>query len=612
MVIKQKKLFWQIFLVHLGILLLTIILVAWYSFRTFDGFYIAETGTDLENRANLIKSAITGLLVNQQDEQLRALVVDSGRASGTRITVILPDGEVVADTYEDPAVMDNHRQRPEIDTAFSGETGQSIRFSNTLGERLLYAAIPLYGDGPVGAIPRNTGPVIGVLRLSMPVTAIDAALKDIRLKVAAGTLLAIIGAFIITFLVSKNISRPLEDMTRGAEKYARGDFSQRMLLSQKKSASKEIASLAAAMDEMAGQLDDKINTIISQRNQLEAVFSSMVEAVVAVDREERIISINTAAARMFGVDRKKSEGRLIQEVIRNVDLHKQIERILQTGDSFEDEIILDSTKNGNTYLQTNVVSLQGRDAKAQGALIVLNDVTRLRKLESMRSDFVANVSHELKTPITSIRGYVETLLDGALDDREDSEKFLEIVLRQSGQLEEIIDDLLALSRIERHSNAAEVSFESRNLRPVLQEALGMIASKAQDSGVEVILDCPDELSLKLNQTLLEQAVVNLLVNAVAYSEAGQQVVVKAAEFEESGRLLTAISVIDHGIGIGEKHLPRLFERFYRSDRARSRKAGGTGLGLAIVKHIVQAHGGRVEVQSVIGEGSTFTIVLPSI
>ena len=227
MVIKQRKLFWQIFLVHLVILLLTILLVAWYSFRTFDAFYIQETGSDLENRANLIKSSITELLVERRDRQLRSLVVDSGRASGTRITVILPDGKVVADTYEDPSLMDNHRERPEIDTAFSGSTGQSIRFSNTLGERLLYAAIPLYGASAADAAPANNGTIIAVLRLLMPVTAIDAALRDIRFKVAAGTLLAIISAFVITFLVSKNISRPLEEMTRGAEQYARGDFSQR-------------------------------------------------------------------------------------------------------------------------------------------------------------------------------------------------------------------------------------------------------------------------------------------------------------------------------------------------------------------------------------------------
>ena len=227
----------------------------------------------------------------------------------------------------------------------------------------------------------------------------------------------------------------------------------------------------------------------------------------------------------------------------------------------------------------------------------------------MRSDFVANVSHELKTPITSIRGYVETLLDGALDDREDSEQFLEIVLRQSGQLEEIIDDLLALSRIERHSNEGEVSFETKNLKPVLEEALSICAAKAEKNRVHMVLDCPDDLNLKLNQTLLEQAVVNLLINAITYSESGQEVLVRAREVEENGEHQVAISVVDHGVGIGESHLPRLFERFYRSDRARSRKAGGTGLGLAIVKHIVQAHGGKVDVKSMIGKGSTFTITL---
>jgi len=607
MVIKQRKLFWQIFLVHLLILLLTIILVAWYSFRTFDTFYIEETGSDLENRANLIKSQIVELLISNEDEQLRSLVVDSGRASGTRITVILPDGQVVADTYEDPAVMDNHRMRPEIDTAYTGTSGQSIRFSNTLGERLLYAAIPLY----TGRSSESGGTIIAVLRMSMPVTAIDAALQDIRFKVGVGTLLAILGAFVITFIVSRNISLPLEDMTRGAEQYARGDFSQRMLLSQKKSASKEIASLAAAMDEMASQLDDKITTIISQRNQLEAVFSSMVEAVIAVDKEERVISINDAAASMFGVERRLAGGRLIQEVIRNIPLHDQIERILNSGRAFEDEIILEGVKGDVRYLQTNVVSLHDGDDQSAGALIVLNDITKLRRLESMRSDFVANVSHELKTPITSIRGYVETLLDGALDDREDSEKFLEIVLRQSGQLEEIIDDLLALSRIERHTKEGEISFSISELKPVLEEALEICEAKAEANAVSLLLDCPENLSLKLNQTLLEQAVVNLLINAITYSESGQQVIVEARMLEDEsagGRI--AISVIDHGIGIGEEHLPRLFERFYRSDRARSRKAGGTGLGLAIVKHIVQAHGGRVAVESMVGKGSTFTIFLP--
>jgi two-component system phosphate regulon sensor histidine kinase PhoR len=611
MVIKQKKLFWQILLVHLAILLLTIAAVAWYSSRTFDSFYIAEKGIDLENRANLMKSRMVELLVSGDETRLRELVVDSGRASGTRITIIDPDGLVLADTNEDPARMDNHRRRPEIDKAFSGTPGQSLRFSNTLGQRMLYSAIPLYRWHAHGVDGEDPGVALAVLRVAVPVTAIDSALTDIRLKIGLGALLAIGGALILTFLVSKNISRPLEEMTRGAEQYAQGDFSRRMLLYTKTTASKEIASLAAAMDQMAGQLDDTINTIVSQRNQLETVFSSMVEAVIAVDGEERIISINDATAQLFGVERRGSQGKLIQEVIRNTALQEQIERILATGKPFEDEIILENAANGDTYLHTNAVSLHGGDLETIGALIVLNDVTRVRKLENMRTEFVANVSHELRTPITSIRGYVETLLDGALDEREDAEKFLEIVLRQSEQLEEIIDDLLALSRIEREAKDSQIDFEEQPLKLLLEEAIDICRPKATESNITIRLDCPEDLVMDLNPTLLEQAVVNLLHNAITYSEAGQEVTVAAKQIEVDGKEKVQISVKDSGIGIAEEHLSRLFERFYRSDRARSREEGGTGLGLAIVKHIVQAHGGRVEVESAVGEGSEFHIILNS-
>ena len=611
MVIKQKKLFWQILLVHLAILLLTIAAVAWYSSRTFDSFYIAEKGVDLENQANLIKARVVELMLSSDEAHLRELVVDSGRASGTRITIIDPDGVVLADTNEDPARMDNHRRRPEIDSAFSGTPGQSLRFSNTLGQRMLYSAIPLYRGLHHGDEGQDQDVILAVLRMSVPVTAIDSALTDIRLKIGLGALLTIVGAFVLTLVVSKNISRPLEEMTRGAEQYAQGDFSRRMLLSTKTTASKEIASLAAAMDQMAGQLDDTINTIVSQRNQLETVFSSMVEAVIAVDREERIISINDATAQLFGVERRGSQGKLIQEVIRNTALQEQIERILATGKPFEDEIILESAANGDTYLHTNVVSLHGGDLETIGALIVLNDVTRVRKLENMRTEFVANVSHELRTPITSIRGYVETLLDGALDEREDAEKFLEIVLRQSEQLEEIIDDLLALSRIEREAKDSQIDFEEQPLKLVLEEAIDICRPKATESNITIRLDCPEDLVMNLNPTLLEQAVVNLLHNAITYSEAGQEVTVAAKQIDVDGKKKVQISVKDSGIGIAEEHLSRLFERFYRSDRARSREEGGTGLGLAIVKHIVQAHEGTVEVESTVGEGSIFHIILDS-
>lgn len=611
MVIKQKKLFWQILLVHLAILLLTIFMVSWFSFRTFNDFYLAEKGIDLENRAYLIKSRVVELLRADDRSHLRELVVDAGRSSGTRITIIEPDGLVIADTNENPEEMDNHRTRPEIDTAFSGVSGTSLRFSNTLGQRMLYTAIPLYAGDALDDEGGDKEVVISVLRMSVPLTAIDGALADIRARILVGALLAVAVALLLTFLVSRSISRPLEEMTKGAEQYARGDFSRRMLHNTKTTASKEIASLATAMDQMADQLDETITTIVNQRNQLETVFSSMVEAVIAVDPEERIISINDATAQLFGIERQGTQGRLVQEAIRNIELQQQIERILSTGKPFEDEIVLEDNGSGDTYLHTNVVPMYGGNAEMLGALVVLNDVTRLRKLETVRSEFVANVSHELRTPITSIRGYVETLLDGALDEREDAEKFLHIVLRQSEQLEEIIDDLLALSRIEREAKDSQIDLEQMPLKSILEDAAEICRPKAEENGVDIAVDCPDDLELDLNSTLFEQALVNLLHNGITYSEAGQEVVLTAAMMETGGKPKVRISVKDSGIGITREHLPRLFERFYRSDRARSRKEGGTGLGLAIVKHIVMAHGGTIEVESAVGKGSIFHIILNS-
>ncbi|MCB2214893.1 MAG: PAS domain-containing protein [Desulfobulbaceae bacterium] len=609
MIAKQRTLFWQIFPVTLVIILGTIASVAWFGSRSIDDFYVGELRRDLENRAYLIKSRVGELLTSGDLAGLRSFVVDSGRAADTRITVVAADGTVLADTKENPGVMDNHRQRPEIDTAFSGVSGFSLRFSNTLGQRMLYGAIGLEERFKSEASIGDGNRVNTVLRVAVPVLAINSALSDINRELVIGTGGALLVAFVITFFVVRNISRPLEEMTRSAESYANGDFSQRMLINQKKTASREVAMLAAAMDRMAGQLDEKINTIINQRNQLETVFSSMVEAVIAIDREERIVSINGAAARMFGVRQQVAPGRLVQEVIRNVDLYDQLARILKTGEAFEDEIVL-TRRGDNVYLHTNVVMLYGGDGRTVGALMVLNDVTRLRKLERLRSDFVANVSHELKTPITSIRGYVETLLDGALDDREHARRFLEIVLRQSEQLGTIIDDLLTLSRIEKDTKEAGVSFVAEKLSPVLHRALETCRQQAAGKQVTLTLGCPEQLVVRMNRTLIEQAVVNLLTNGITYSDPGDSVQVSVAEVDDPSRRLVKISVVDQGIGISKEHLPRLFERFYRSDRARNRKAGGTGLGLAIVKHIVQAHGGSVEVDSAIGAGSTFTITLP--
>jgi two-component system phosphate regulon sensor histidine kinase PhoR len=605
---KPKKLVWQIFPANVLTILIAIVAVSWYGTASLREFYLQDTEADLEARANLVSSHVLDYLQDGEVEQLRDYCVEAGRKSGTRITVISEDGKVVADSNENPEVMDNHRHRLEIEKAFTGEVGKSRRYSKTLDENLIYVAIPLHLSlqHPSGDIP-STG-INAVLRTSVSVASLDKTLAGIKVRVVAGAVAVMLLAGLITLLISRNVSRPLEQMTKSAKQFAQGDFSERMLPLAKKTASLEVVTLAASMDSMAGLLDEKIQDIVTHRNQLETVFSSMVEAVIAIDTEERVISLNEAAARLFDVDRKTAPGRIVQQIVRNVNLQQQISHTLSTKENLEDEIVLHD-ENGDRFLQTNVVTLSNGIGEKVGVLVVMNDVTKLRRLENVRRDFVANVSHELRTPITSIRGYVETLLDGALDIREDAERFLQIVLRQSERLSTIIDDLLELSRIEEDSREDHAHLEKKPLRPVIEAAMQTCQLKADEVGVTLAIDCPDSIIVEMNVTLLEQALVNLLINGITYSKKGDTVTVQGTVCENKEEKSVRIVVRDTGCGIARKHLPRLFERFYRSDKARSRTLGGTGLGLAIVKHIAQTHNGRVEVKSVEGEGAEFTLII---
>lgn len=606
--ITPKNLVWQIFPANVLSILLVIIAVSWYGDTALREFYLSNTEADLEARAHLLSARVKEHLREDRIGDLREYCIQAGRGSGTRITVISFDGKVLADSNENPEVMENHRLRAEIAAAFTGEVGKSRRFSKTLVENLIYVAIPLNNISAGSARDTAGKGVEAVLRTSVSVAALDHTLKRIRMRIGLGTIAVMLLAGMVNLFISRNISRPLEQMTKNAERFAGGDFSVRMVPVVKKSASLEVVTLAASMDRMAELLDEKIQAIVTHRNQLETVFSSMVEAVIAIDTEERVISINDAAAELFGVDKETAPGKIVQQIVRNVQLQQHISRTLAARETVVDEIVLHD-EQGDRFLQTNVVTLGNGSGENVGVLVVMNDVTKIRRLENVRRDFVANVSHELRTPITSIRGYVETLLDGAIDIREDAVRFLEIMLRQSERLETIIDDLLALSRIEEETRRGAIPLLAGPLCPVLEAAVQTCQLQAEKAGVVLFIGCPEQVVVEMNATLLEQAVINLLVNAIAYSRQGERVTVEVVvgQKEQDGKV--RIIVRDTGIGIAKEHLPRLFERFYRSDKARSRARGGSGLGLAIVKHIAEAHAGVVEVKSVEGKGSEFTLII---
>ncbi|MGB5685162.1 MAG: ATP-binding protein, partial [Candidatus Electrothrix sp.] len=492
-----------------------------------------------------------------------------------------------------------------------------LRFSTTLHRDMLYVAIPLRLSPADPADPADNtdhADKTGALRLSVPATALNTVLGTIRNRVVLASLLTILLAAVFSRQLALRISRPLEDIKRGAEQLSSGEKT-RLVNIHEHGLSLEMSGLIISLNRMAEQLMERILLTRRQHNELEAVFSSMTEAVLAVDAEECVIRLNRAAGLLFRIDPGISKDRPVQGMLRNPELMEMIRGTLRNNNCAAAEVELFDGQH-RTTLEVRVVPLQDNAQQPIGALMVMDDVTRINRLENVRREFVANVSHELKTPITVIKGYVETLLDGGVAAHEDGNKFLQIVLRQAGRLDAIIDDLLSLSRIENTANSHKTSLDLalKELYPTLHAALQTCKLKADEQQIRFDLQCPPDLKAIHNPALLEEAVVNLLNNAMTYSPSGSSVLVRAEVQQDSGKSgkkeWVRIAVEDTGCGIRKEHLDRIFERFYRCDKARSRENGGTGLGLAIVKHIAQSQGGTVEVESHFGRGSTFTLNLP--
>jgi two-component system, OmpR family, phosphate regulon sensor histidine kinase PhoR len=588
---RKRRLFWQVFpayvLLTVGLLLLLLL----ESRSRLRDFYLHQTASNLAASAAMFAEAAGTPLDADQYAEVETLATKFGNASGLRITVVLPNGKVVAESREDPAYMESHRTRPEIARALDTRVMEyDVRHSDTLNQDFLYVALPVLRKGEPSF----------VVRVSMPATEVQQAVGAFERRIIYGSLLAALVTVAISWLVARRISRPLEAMTRGAQRFGGGELDYRLPVG----GSREIAALAETLNAMAVELHDQILTNSVQRKELEAVLFSMEEGVLTLDNQGRILSLNRAAGQLFQLDPAKVRGRPIHEVLRKADVLEFVENVLSDAlPSQKDIVIYDKDRHfltayGNALLNTREERI--------GVLLVFRDVTQLRRLENVRRDFVANASHELRTPVTSIKGFVETLLDGGLEDRENARRFLQIVLDQANRLGAIITDILSLARVEKDSADRSVVLERGPIREVLDAAAVMCGRQAGEKSIHLNVACDLALTAEINPSLLEQAVVNLIDNAIKYSPSGASVEVAAAQ--EGGDVV--IQVVDHGCGIEARHLSRLFERFYRADPGRSRQLGGTGLGLAIAKHIAIAHGGSISVRSKVAEGSTFAIHLP--
>jgi len=594
--VKKRKLIWQIFPSFLVIILLSLTVVTWYSTRHFKDFFLENSEKELTIQAKLLQNKFARLLGGDSEQilEIDKLCKKIGETIQTRVTIILPSGAVVGDSFGRVETMENHLARPEIQEALKGNKGISVRYSSTLDQNMMYIALPV--------IPENgKNQVIAVVRTAVSISDIDNKIIAVRNNILVTLILTLIAAAIASFYVARKITHPMERMKNGAIEFAKGNLDNRLAVPD----TEELSQLARAMNTMAINLDEKIMDFKNRSLELEAVHASMQEGVIAIDSHEQIITINAAAARIFDFPVHTLKKKNILEVARNYELQTFIQRALSTHEPVEDDILIE--RDEAYLLNIHSTALYDAQEKRMGTLIIFHDITRIRRLERMHKDFAANVSHELKTPLTTIKGFIETLQQMlAAKETQNVESFLKIIEKNVNRMVALIDDLLALSRLERLEGTA-IAFESHHLSPLIEGAVHLCQPLADTKNIQITLDCPETITAMIDPILMEQALINLVDNALKYNPDNTKVGIHV--FSQKGGVV--IEVRDSGTGIDKEHLPKIFNRFYRVDKGRSRNEGGTGLGLAIVKHIVQYHNGKIEVESQRGSGTGFKISIPT-
>ena len=509
--------------------------------------------------------------------------------STIRLTIIKTNGKVIGDSQEEPQVMDNHSNRPEIISAIEGKTGTAIRYSNTLNKEMLYLA-RLYSIS-------NSEVVI---RTSLPDESLSTTLRSLQKRLIYGGLVILLIGTVLSYIISKTIANPIIKLTDQVDRLRIGNLREKITIK----GTREIDILTSSFNDLAKQLADRIDSITLQSNDQKAILSSMIEGIIATDNKGIVKRINPAAISILNIDKGGIVGKQLQKLINNVDIKEYFERFLNKRDSGIKEITIPA--NRYQVIRLYGVELEDNDSNRIGSLFVLSDISQIKKLERIRQDFVANVSHELKTPITTIKGFVETLEAVKIKDKKTIRKYLNFIGKNTDRMNTIISDLLELSRLEQQEYDTSEALKEHELKIVLESAIQECEYQAEKKSIELILDCDSNIKIPIDIGLMTQAIINLIDNAIHYSEKKSTVKITSKKIKNS----VHISVTDEGPGIEAKHLARLFERFYRVDKSRSRKHGGTGLGLAIVKHIANIHKGNVSVESVVGNGSTFTIIIP--
>lgn len=567
----KNSIFFKISASFCLIILLFSILVFVFSFRTIKFHYVNTLSLHLKNLASTLKLKVLPLIEEKDFKRLDSLAKEIRRDINTRITIIAPDGKVLADSEEDPYFMENHKDKPEVKQAKRTGIGKSLRFSPTGKEEMLYMAIPI----------KSKGEFLGILRVSLSLRDINKLLNNLKFKllgiVIFITLLSLLGAFFF----SKNISHPLKELVLASKKLASGNFFAKVTFKRKD----EIGRLAESFNEMSERLKHLFDNLTLKQEELNTIISSLGEGFVVLDKKGKVILFNESFRKFVQIN---PEGKFWWEILRNSKIDQLIKKAKEEKRISLEEIEL----NERVFLSSFVFT-----PSKEELIIVLHDITEFKKLEKIKKDFVVNVSHELRTPLTVIKGYVETLEE----EVEGSAKhYLEIIKKHTERLINIVQDLLLLSELEE-KGLTQIK-EDVNLKEIVIDVFKIFEQKAKEKGLKLNLICENNPIIKGDRFKLEQMFINLIDNAIKYTEKGEV----SVELKRTEKEVT-IEVKDTGIGMPKQHLDRIFERFYVVDKSRSKKLGGTGLGLSIVKHIVLLHNGRINVESSLNKGTKFII-----
>lgn len=572
----RKSLFFRLFSGYLLIVLVISIFIPALSFKIIRTHYINTLSANLRNLGGSLILGVSPLLEEGRFNELDSLVKKMGGQIDTRITVVDPEGVVLADSEKDPESMENHRNRPEVIEALKGSFGTSLRLSTTVGEEMLYVALPI----------QSHGTILGILRVSLFLTSINGLLNDLKMNILYVTTVIIIICLLGAGLFSRSLSRPIGQLASLSHRVASGDFNTKAFLKN----GGELEELADSFNHMTEQIKTLFAELSSRKEELDSIISSLQEGLLLLDEKGKILLSNESFDTI--VQQDSVQGHFYWEVVRETAFAELVKKVRDEKRSFAREVVL----NDRIFLCSGT-PLESR----QEIIVVLHDITQAKNLEKMKKDFVVNVSHELRTPLTAIKAFVETL-----EEEIDGKKrhYVDVIKRHTDRLINIVGDLLLLSELEGKGTKLEI--EEVKVKNLIENIVPMFQPRLREKHLDLKLEVENNLPLiRADRFKLEQMFINLIDNAIKYADQGE-IRISARKTNNNIRL----EIEDTGIGIPEEQLPRIFERFYVVDKSRSRKFGGTGLGLSIVKHIVLLHDGSIDVESSLGSGTRFSVTLP--